>query len=96
MLPERQNGCRRMLPTPCTVSAPTTSGEINPVILQTKLVIPIRTPAYFGANSTTFVPGPDAVKFDTVVAMVIIATAEVVEVAYTIATIKIAPIPLPG
>jgi hypothetical protein len=69
---------------------------MNPVILQAKLVIPMRTPAYFGAISTTFVAGPDDVKFDTVTAMVTMAMAEVIEDAYTIATIKMAPVPAPA
>ena len=59
-------------------------------------MIPIKTPAYFGANSTTFVAGPDAVKFNTVIATVTMAIAEVAVDAYTIATTKIAPIPAPG
>ena len=86
----------KLLPTPWRVSAPTTSGEINPVILQTKFPTPIKIPEYFGANSIRFVDGPDAVKFDKVIAMVTMTIAEGAVDAYTIATTKMAPIPAPG
>ena len=50
---------------------------MNPERLQETFAMPIKIPEYFGANSIKFVDGPDVLKFAKVIAMVIIAIAEV-------------------
>ena len=66
-----------LIPTPCAVRTPTISGAMNPERLQETFAMPIKIPEYFGANSIKFVDGPDVLKFAKVIAMVIIAIAEV-------------------
>ena len=67
--------------TPCPVITPTICGEIKPVMLQAKLTIPIKMPAYFGAISIRFTEGPELLMLLKAIAMVTITMAVVAVVA---------------